>query len=166
MLLGGVGTRTGDAERSFGGLLRFLADAAATTCAATCSKARTPASEVRRRLAADSVRRGGHAAAADRQRRGSRRAASIGTARRCRPIRRLCVLGYSLGGVVGLDGATLAVARDRQGWHGRLGAVVTLAAPVRGCSAGALMNWAWLVTAEPDPLGARRPRPRRALEGR
>ncbi len=66
----------------------------------------------------------------------------------------LCVLGYSLGGVVALDGATLAVARDRQAWHDRLGAVVTLASPLRGCSVGALMNWAWLVTGDTDGLGA------------
>jgi len=43
--------------------------------------------------------------------------------------------------------------RDRGGWEGRLVGVVTLAAPVRGCNAGALMHWAWLATAEPDPLG-------------
>jgi hypothetical protein len=58
-----------------------------------------------------------------------------------------------LGGVVGLDGATLAIARDREAWHQRLGAVVTIAAPLRGCSVGGLLNWAWLVTAEPDGLG-------------
>ena len=34
--------------------------------------------------------------------------------------------------------------------------VVTLAAPVRGCSVGALINWAWLITAEP---GCARRRP-------
>jgi hypothetical protein len=66
---------------------------------------------------------------------------------------RLCFLGYSLGGVVGLDAATLAVARDREAWRDRLGAVVTLAAPLRGCSVGALMNWAWLVTGDVDGLG-------------
>jgi hypothetical protein len=66
----------------------------------------------------------------------------------------LSVLGYSLGGVVGIDGATLAVARDRDGWRDRLGAVVALAAPVRGCSVGALIQWAWLVTSEANALGA------------
>jgi hypothetical protein len=66
---------------------------------------------------------------------------------------RLCVLGYSMGGVVGLDGATLAVARDRQGWHGRLGAVVTLSAPLHGSNVGTLMNWAWLVTGDMEGLG-------------
>jgi hypothetical protein len=66
---------------------------------------------------------------------------------------RLSLLTYSLGGVVALDGATLAVARDRQAWRGRLGALITLAAPVRGSSVGGLVNWAWLVTGEPDGLG-------------
>jgi hypothetical protein len=66
---------------------------------------------------------------------------------------RLCTIGYSLGGVVGLDAATLAVARDREAWRGRLGAVVTLAAPLHGSSVGALVNWAWLVTGEPEGLG-------------
>lgn len=70
------------------------------------------------------------------------------------PETRLCVVGYSMGGVVGLDGATLAVARDRTAWKSRLHAVVTLAAPLHGSSVGALVNWAWLVTGEPDGLGA------------
>jgi hypothetical protein len=52
-----------------------------------------------------------------------------------------------------VDGATLAVARDRAAWRGKLAAIVTLAAPVRGCNAGSLIDWAWLVTAEPDALG-------------
>jgi hypothetical protein len=66
---------------------------------------------------------------------------------------RLCVVGYSLGGVVGLDGATLAIARDRQAWHGRLAALITLAAPLHGSSVGGLVNWAWLVTGESEGLG-------------
>jgi hypothetical protein len=69
------------------------------------------------------------------------------------PDARLSVIGYSLGGVVALDGATLAVARDRAAWQGRLGAVVTLASPLRGCSVGALVNWAWLITADLEGLG-------------
>jgi len=32
--------------------------------------------------------------------------------------------------------------------------VITLAAPLRGSSVGGLVNWAWLVTGEPDGLGA------------
>jgi hypothetical protein len=66
---------------------------------------------------------------------------------------RLCLIGYSMGGVVGLDGATLSVARDRHAWRGHLSAVVTLSAPVHGSSVGTLVNWAWLVTGEPDGLG-------------
>jgi hypothetical protein len=66
---------------------------------------------------------------------------------------RLCFVGYSMGGVVGLDGATLAVARDRAAWRGRLGAVVTISSPLHGSSVGTLVNWAWLVTGEPEGLG-------------
>jgi hypothetical protein len=152
VLLGGVGTRTGDAERKFSGLLRFLADRGGydvrrdvlegTYAGAELSGAWQPspyaAADTRRPLidSAEAV------------------AGCLDWYRQVLPAdARLCVLGYSLGGVVGLDGATLAVARDRQGWQGRLGAVVTLAAPVRGTSAGELINWAWLVSAEPDPLG-------------
>jgi len=152
VLLGGVGTRTGDAERSFGGLLRFLSDRGGydlrrdvlegTYAGAEIGGAWRPtpyaAADTRRPLidSAEAV------------------AGCLDWYRQALPADvRLCVLGYSLGGVVGLDAATLAVARDRHGWHGRLGAVVTLASPLRGTSAGDLMNWAWLVTAEPDPLG-------------
>ena len=46
------------------------------------------------------------------------------------------------------------MARDREAWKGRLAAVITLAAPLRGSSVGGLVNWAWLVTGEPDGLGA------------
>jgi pimeloyl-ACP methyl ester carboxylesterase len=67
---------------------------------------------------------------------------------------RIALVGYSMGGVVGLDGATLAVARDRKAWRNRLEAVVTLAAPLHGSSVGQLVNWAWMVTGEPDGLGA------------
>ena len=52
-----------------------------------------------------------------------------------------------------LDLDALAVARDREAWRGRLGAVITLAAPVHGCSVGALINWAWLVMGDSDGLG-------------
>src|SRR5207237_7640733 len=38
--------------------------------------------------------------------------------------------------------------------QGRLGTVITFAAPLHGCSVGALVNWAWLVTGEDEGLGA------------
>ena len=66
---------------------------------------------------------------------------------------RFCLVGYSLGGVATLDGVTMVLARDRVGWQGRL-AVVTIAAPVRGCNLGPLLKWAWLVTPDMDHLGA------------
>lgn len=67
---------------------------------------------------------------------------------------RFCIIGYSLGGVIGLDGATLAVARDRAGWRGRIAALVTIAAPVLGCNAGPFIHWAWIATPDLEPLGA------------
>ena len=152
VLLGGVGTRTGDAERSFSGVTRFLAErggydrrrdflegtfAGAEANGAWRPRAYVPA-DTRRPLIdmAEAV------------------AGCLDFYRQALPAAiRLSVLGYSLGGVVAVDGATLAVARDRQAWHGRLAAVVTLAAPLRGCSVGALLNWAWLVTGESESLG-------------
>jgi hypothetical protein len=153
VLLGGLGTRTGDAERSFSGLTRFLAERGgydprrdvleATYAGLEKNGVWLPSpyspADTRRPLidAAEAV------------------AGCLDWYRQLLPAdTRLCVLGYSLGGVVGLDGATLAVARDRQTWHDRLGAVVTFAAPLRGCSVGALMNFAWLITADFDGLGA------------
>jgi hypothetical protein len=153
VLLAGLGTRTGDAERSFRGLVHYLQerggyDPRRDVLEATYAGLEkngvwhpspyTPA-DTRRPLidAAEAV------------------ASCLDWYRQVLPgDARFCVLGYSLGGVVGLDGATLAVARDRQAWHDRLGAVVTLAAPLRGCSVGALINFAWLVTPDTDGLGA------------
>jgi hypothetical protein len=152
VLLGGVGTRTGDTERSFSGVTRFLAERGAydrrrdflegTFAGAEVNGAWRPTAyipaDTRRPLIdmAEAV------------------AGCLDFYRQALPAEiRLSVLGYSLGGVAAVDGATLAVARDRQAWHGRLGAVVTLAAPLRGCSVGALLNWAWLVTGESEGLG-------------
>lgn len=153
ILLSGLSTRTGDPERAFGGLVRFLAEHGgydprrdvleATYAGADINGVWRPKpyspSDTRRPLidAAEAV-----AGCLDWYRQA------------LPPDARLCVLGYSLGGVVGLDGATLAVARDRPAWQGRLGAVITLASPLRGSSVGALVNWAWLVTGDTDGLGA------------
>ena len=153
VLLGGLNSRTGDAELAFGGMLRFLAerggydlrrDVLEGTFAGTDgSKGWRPANytpaDTRRSLIdmAEAM------------------AGCLDFYRDALPAEtRLCVLGYSLGGVVGLDGATLAVARDRHAWRGRLSAVVTLAAPLHGSSVGGLVNWAWLATGEPAGLGA------------
>ena len=153
VLMGGIGSRTGDAERAYAGLVRFLAerggydprrDVLEGTFAGTESGGEwrpsvyAPA-DTRRPLIdmAEAL-----AGCLDFY----RQALPAGT--------KLCVVGYSMGGVVGLDGATLAVARDRQAWHGRLGSVITLAAPLHGSSVGALVNWAWLMTGEPEGLGA------------
>jgi hypothetical protein len=152
VLVAGVGSRTGDAERSFAVLTRALAeqggydlrrDVLEATYAGQSDRGqwqpRPYAPPDTRRPLMDS------AAAV---------AGCLDWYRAALPsTTRLCVLGYSLGGVVAVDGATLAVARDRVGWRDRLAAVVTFAAPLRGCNAGPFMSWAWLTTAEPDPLG-------------
>jgi hypothetical protein len=152
VLLSGIGTHTGDAERSFASMLGFLASEGGYD----------PARDVFEGTYA------GHDVGGEWQpmpySASDTRKPLIDTAEavagcldwyrtRLPSTTRLCVLGYSLGGVVGLDGATLAVARDRAAWHNRLGAVVTFAAPVRGCSIGALINWAWLVTPDAEALG-------------
>lgn len=152
VLIGGLSTRTGDAERSFSGLVRFLAERGGYDPRRDVLEGTYAGSEV------NGVWRPSMYSAADTRRPLIDAAEAVASClewyRQVLPSdARLCVLGYSLGGVVGLDGATLAVARDRQGWHERLGAVVTLASPVRGCSVGALMNWAWLVTGNTDGLG-------------
>jgi hypothetical protein len=153
ILLGGIGTHTGDTDRTFSGLVHFLAERGgydvrrdvleATYAGVERDGAWQPipyASADTRKPLIDSA---------------EAVAGCLDWYRQALPAdTRLCILGYSLGGVAGLDGATLAVARDRAAWHNRLGAVVTMAAPVRGCSVGALINWAWLITAEPDPLGS------------
>lgn len=152
IILSGLGSRTGDGERNFWALSRYLAreggyDAAkdvveASYAGSLHAGAWTPrpytAPDTRRPLAetAEAV-----ANTLDWYRDAFPPAATF------------CVMGYSLGGVAVLDGATLAVARDRAGWRGRLRAVIPLASPVRGCNAGPLMQWAWLVTHDPDPLG-------------
>ena len=152
ILLGGIGSRTGDAEKAYRGLLGFMAQRGGYDARRDVLEATYAGSEVdgawqpRPYVAADTRRPLIDAAEAV--------AGSLEWYRNALPAdARLFVLGYSLGGVAALDGVTLALARDRAGWAGRLGGVITLAAPVRGCNAGPLMNWAWLVTSEPDALG-------------
>jgi hypothetical protein len=152
VLFGGVGSRTGDAERSFAGLIRYLGerggyDLRRDVMEGTYAGADTVHGWEPRPYVPSDTRRPllDMAEAAAGCLDWYRMRLTQGT--------RLCVLGYSLGGVVGLDGATMAVVRDRAAWNSRLGGVVTFAAPVRGCNAGPFMNWAWLVTSEPDPLG-------------
>jgi hypothetical protein len=153
VLLAGLGSRSGDAETCFSGLLRYLAerggydrrrdvlegtfagreeDGAWKPTVYTPADTRRPLIDMAEALASclDFYRL------------------------RLPKDTRLCVVGYSMGGVVALDGATLAIARDRQAWHDRLGAVVTLAAPLHGSSVGALVRWAWLMTGEPEGLGS------------
>jgi hypothetical protein len=152
MLLGGLNSQTGDLERIFNGLIRFLEshggydphrDVLEGTYAGfdqngtwqpvsyTRADTRKPIIDMTEAVAG-----------------------CLDFYRKALPEpTRLCLVGYSMGGVVGLDGATLSVARDRDAWRGRLGAVVTLSAPVHGSSVGTLVNWAWLVTGEPEGLG-------------
>jgi hypothetical protein len=153
VLLGGIGTHTGDAEVSFAGLIRYLAERGGYDPRRDILEGSYTGVEQ------DGRWRPSPYIPADTRRplidQAEAFAGCLDWYRQRLPGgTRLCVLGYSLGGVVGIDGATLAVARDREAWHDRLSAVLTMAAPVRGCSVGALVNWAWLITAEPDGLGA------------
>lgn len=153
VLLGGVGTRTGDGERSFSGVTSYFAQHGGYDPTRDFLEASYAG-----------VERDGMWQPAPYNPVDTRKplidiaeavAGSLDWYRaRLTPDTRLVALGYSLGGVGMLDGATLALARDRDGWTGRLAAVVALAAPVHGCSLGQLVNWAWLVTGEPDGLGA------------
>jgi hypothetical protein len=152
VLLGGIGTRSGDTTRAFSGVITYLAHAGGYDARRDVLEASYAGHEV------DGIWQPTPYVAADT------RKPLIDTAEavagclewyrdRLPPKTRLCFLGYSLGGVVGLDGATLAIARDRAAWKDRLGAVITFAAPLRGSSVGALIHWAWLVTSEGEALG-------------
>lgn len=152
LVLGGVGSRTGEAERSFHGLMRYLAQQGGYDPRRDLLEASYAGRQAGDRWMPRPFYPG------DTQRPLAELAeAYAGTLEWYRDVlpddARLCLLGYSLGGVAALDGATLALARDRAGWQGRIPAVVALAAPVRGCNAGPLLAWAWLVTPDPDMLG-------------
>lgn len=152
VLLAGLNSQTGDMERSFGGLIHFLEvhggydprrDVLEGTYAGIDQNGTwQPTSYVRgdtRKPIIDMT---------------EAVAGCLDFYRQALPeTTRLCLVGYSMGGVVGLDGATLSVARDRHAWRGRLAAVVTLSAPLHGSSVGTLVNWAWLVTGDPEGLG-------------
>jgi hypothetical protein len=152
VLLGGISTRTGEAERAFSGMVGFLAQQGGYDPLRDILEGTFSGTEV------DGSWQPSVYAPADTRRplidMAESFAGCLDFYRQALPAEtRICVVGYSIGGVVGLDGATLALARDRHAWQGRLGAVVTLAAPLHGSSVGALVNWAWLVTGEPEGLG-------------
>lgn len=152
VIFGGIGTRTGDAERSFSGMLKFLAERGGYDVRRDVLEGTFAG------LDADGAWQPQPYTALDTRKPLPDIAEAVANCldwyRHALPERaRLYVLGYSLGGVAALDGATLAIVRDRVAWHNRMGAVIALASPVNGCNAGSLVNWAWLVTGEPDALG-------------
>jgi hypothetical protein len=152
VLFGGIGTRTGDAERSFASLVRHLSERGGYDVRRDVLEATYGGSEV------DGFWRPRPYSPPDTRRSLIELADAVAgnlewLRDRLPDDTRLFLFGYSLGGVAALDGLTLAIARDRAGWHRRIGGLVTFAAPVRGCNAGPLMNWAWLATGELDPLG-------------
>ncbi len=152
VLLGGLNSRTGESERAFGGMIRFLVEQGAYDAQRDILEGTYAGNDSNGAWRPDVYGR------SDTRRSlidmAEAFAGCLEFYRGALPAEtRFCVLGYSMGGVVGLDGATLAVARDRERWHNRLAAVITFAAPLHGSSVGALVNWAWLVTGEPDGLG-------------
>src|SRR5207253_396077 len=129
VLLGGIGTRTGDAERAFSGMTRFLAERGGYDGRRDFLEGTFAGTEL------DGGWRPTAYGPADTRRplidMAEAVAGCLDFYRQALPAEaQLCVVGYSLGGVVAVDGATLAVARDREAWHNRLAAVVTLAAPL------------------------------------
>jgi hypothetical protein len=153
VVLAGLGSHTGDAQRSFSGLLHFLSERGGYDTGRDVLEGTFAGQEVNGAWQPTAY------TSADTRRplidMAEALAGCLDFYRQALPeATRLCVVGYSMGGVAALDGATLAVARDRHGWRGRLGAVITLAAPLHGSSVGALVNWAWLVTGETNGLGA------------
>jgi pimeloyl-ACP methyl ester carboxylesterase len=152
VVVGGVGSRTGDAERAFAGMMRFLAERAGYHLRHDLLEATYAG-----RVVGERWEPRPYTPADTRQPLVDLADAVAGTLEWYRdvlpPETRFCVLGYSLGGVIALDAATLAAARDRRGWRERIAAVVTIASPVRGCNAGPFIQWAWIATADMDPLG-------------
>ncbi len=152
VVLGGLGSRTGDAERSFAGLGHYLAREAGYDRGRDVLEASYAGRDVDGRWQPrpfgpqDTKKSLLDAAEAV--------AGVLEWYRDALPFARFCLLGYSLGGVSLLDGLAMALVRDREGWRGRVGAVVTLASPLRGCNAGPFIQWAWVATLDPDPLGA------------
>jgi hypothetical protein len=152
VLLGGISSRTGDAERQMGGMVEYLARAGGYDPRRDVLEATYAGGDV------DGYWQPRPYVPGDTRRPLIDAAEAVAGCldwylQALPPDARLAVIGYSLGGAVCLDGATLAVARDRATWQGRLAAVVTLASPLRGCSVGALVNWAWLITADLEGLG-------------
>lgn len=152
VVLGGVGTRTGDGERSFRSVISFFAQHGAYEPSRDFYEVSYAGAE------RDGLWQPAPYTSVDTRKPlidiAEAVAGSLDWYRERLPAdTRLVAFGYSLGGVGMIDGATLAIARDREAWKGRLGLIVALAAPVHGCSVGQLVNWAWLVTGEPDGLG-------------
>lgn len=148
VLLAGLNSKTGDAELAFGGLVRYLREQGGYDPRRDVLEG-TFASPERPVPYAPADTRGSLIDMAEAF------AGCLEFYRQSLPEQtRLCVIGYSMGGVIGLDGATLALARDREAWKGKLASVITLSAPLHGSSVGELVNWAWLVMGEPDGLGA------------
>jgi hypothetical protein len=152
VLLPGLGTRTGDARRIFSGLRGYLASQGGYDRDHDMIEASYTGTQV-----GDAWRPMPYTPADTRQPFIESAEAVAGTLvwhRANLPAEtRFCLVGYSIGGVALFDGATLALARDRDGWRGRIPTLVTIASPLRGCNAGPFIYWAGLATPDPDPLG-------------
>lgn len=152
VVLGGAGSRTGDAERAFSLLFRHLKTHAGFMDGDLLEASYTG------ELGAHSWVPRPYEPAHTRQQLSESAEAVAACLNWYRsvlqPDAHLYFIGYSLGGVVGFDGATLAFAQNRKAWQNHLRGLVTVASPIRGSNLGPLLPWAWLVTPDIQGLGA------------
>lgn len=69
------------------------------------------------------------------------------------PATRFYLLGYSLGGVIAFEAAGQLLSHDLAGWRGRLAGVATLSSPLLGVDFGVLSEWARTLATRPDFYG-------------
>jgi pimeloyl-ACP methyl ester carboxylesterase len=69
------------------------------------------------------------------------------------PAGRFFLVGYSLGGVVAFEAASLLLAGDLRAWRGRIGGVISFASPLLGVDFGVLGGLASTLARQPDFYG-------------
>jgi pimeloyl-ACP methyl ester carboxylesterase len=69
------------------------------------------------------------------------------------PASRFFLVGYSLGGVIAFEAASLLLEEDLRAWRGRIGALVSFSSPLRGVDFGILGDLAGKLAQQPNFYG-------------